>query len=223
MHPRDVSSRRDIYVYTRRKEEWPVRFAGKDSRTVPKSWIDRIPSFYSPIDMTARIRNIEGKSNCQKSDGPGEDAAPWHQSNLNYSVPKSSRRHPTYLCRLKRMDQLLKYDELTLTLAISAVALFLGNRILQPTSMAHPMLLGRQVDVAPVRRKGETAIYRNFGVGNGAPVGIWCRGGCWVKVEVDDFEIVANETPEQAMHRLGFHAGRSDTDEDVMDCRGSFL
>lgn len=68
------------------------------------------------------------------------------------------------------MDSIIKYDELTLTLSVLALALYLGRKMLQPTSMVHPMLLGRQVDIASVRKKGESAVYRNFGVGMGAPV-----------------------------------------------------
>lgn len=70
------------------------------------------------------------------------------------------------------MDQLLKYDEITLTLSVLAVALYVGHKLAQPTSMVHPMLLGRQVDASAVRNAGESAVYRNFGVGGGAPV---CR------------------------------------------------
>ncbi|KAG8886179.1 hypothetical protein FRB97_007217 [Tulasnella sp. 331] len=68
------------------------------------------------------------------------------------------------------MSALLKYDELTLSLSVFTLALYLGRKMLQPTSLAHPMLLGRQVEVAPVRKKGESAVYRNFGVGMGAPL-----------------------------------------------------
>ncbi|KAG8895979.1 hypothetical protein FRC01_012093, partial [Tulasnella sp. 417] len=68
------------------------------------------------------------------------------------------------------MDQLLKYDEVTLTMSVLAVALYVGHKLAQPTSMVHPMLLGRQVDASAVRNMGESAVYRNFGVGGGAPL-----------------------------------------------------
>ncbi|KAG9000980.1 hypothetical protein FRB94_005056 [Tulasnella sp. JGI-2019a] len=68
------------------------------------------------------------------------------------------------------MASVLKYDELTLSLSILTVALFLGRKMMEPQSLAHPMLLGRQVEVAPVRKKGESAVYRNFGVGMGSPL-----------------------------------------------------
>lgn len=68
------------------------------------------------------------------------------------------------------MDQLLRYDEVTLTLSVLAVALYVGHKLAQPTSMVHPMLLGRQVDASAVRNGGESAVYRNFGVGGGAPL-----------------------------------------------------
>lgn len=68
------------------------------------------------------------------------------------------------------MSGYIKYDELTITLSIVAIALYVGRKLAQPTSMVHPMLLGRQVEPSQVRHQGESAVYRNFGTGGGTPV-----------------------------------------------------
>ena len=65
---------------------------------------------------------------------------------------------------------ILKYDELTATLALALAALYVAKRIQEPVSLVHPMLLGRQVDAGNVRKAGESAVYRNFGVGHHAHV-----------------------------------------------------
>ncbi len=64
----------------------------------------------------------------------------------------------------------VKYDELSITLSVIALALYVGKKVIQPTSFCHPMLLGRQADVSQVRNTGESPVYRNYGVGGGAPV-----------------------------------------------------
>ena len=56
-------------------------------------------------------------------------------------------------------------DNGTIALGVGLVAaLFLGNYLF-PQSLVHPLLLGRQSDVERVRRKGESAIYRNYSTG----------------------------------------------------------
>ncbi|KAG8970346.1 hypothetical protein FRC03_009619 [Tulasnella sp. 419] len=64
----------------------------------------------------------------------------------------------------------LKYDELTVSLGLIAAALYVASRIQQPAPLAHPMLLGRQVDATQVRKPEESAVYRNFGTGQNAPL-----------------------------------------------------
>lgn len=64
----------------------------------------------------------------------------------------------------------VKYDELTLVLVVIASSLYVTRKIIKPSSLVHPMLLGRQVDASQVRNAGESAVYRNFGVGAGTPV-----------------------------------------------------
>jgi long-chain acyl-CoA synthetase len=53
-------------------------------------------------------------------------------------------------------------DDLTVLLGLSAAALFLLQNLYKPQPLVHPILLGRQSDVAPVRNPGESAIYRNY-------------------------------------------------------------
>lgn len=56
-------------------------------------------------------------------------------------------------------------DDLTLILSLVAVGLFLLHQLYKPQSLVHPILLGRQSDVARVRDPGESAVYRNYGTG----------------------------------------------------------
>lgn len=53
-------------------------------------------------------------------------------------------------------------DDLTVLLGLSAAALFLLQNLYKPQPLVHPILLGRQSDVAPVRNPGESAVYRNY-------------------------------------------------------------
>lgn len=67
-------------------------------------------------------------------------------------------------------DHFLRKDELTLILAsllIPAVALYYWAR---PSSLVHPLLLGRQSEATRVRNAGESATYRNYGTGFLGPV-----------------------------------------------------
>ncbi|KAF9653146.1 acetyl-CoA synthetase-like protein [Thelephora ganbajun] len=53
-------------------------------------------------------------------------------------------------------------DDLTVLLGLSAAALFLLQNLYKPQPLIHPILLGRQSDVAPVRNPRESAVYRNY-------------------------------------------------------------
>ncbi|KAF9821700.1 hypothetical protein IEO21_00546 [Rhodonia placenta] len=56
-------------------------------------------------------------------------------------------------------------DDLTIILGLVAACLFLLHNLYRPQSLVHPILLGRQSDVARVRNPGESAVYRNYGTG----------------------------------------------------------
>ncbi|KAH9951269.1 acetyl-CoA synthetase-like protein [Amylocystis lapponica] len=56
-------------------------------------------------------------------------------------------------------------DDLTIILGLVAACLFLLHNLYKPQSLVHPILLGRQSDVARVRNPGESAVYRNYGTG----------------------------------------------------------
>ncbi|GBE82392.1 acetyl-CoA synthetase-like protein [Sparassis crispa] len=56
-------------------------------------------------------------------------------------------------------------DDLTVVLGLVAICLFLLHNLYKPQSLVHPILLGRQSDVARVRNPGESATYRNYSTG----------------------------------------------------------
>ncbi|KAH8107160.1 acetyl-CoA synthetase-like protein [Cristinia sonorae] len=56
-------------------------------------------------------------------------------------------------------------DDLTIILGLVGAGLFLLHNLYKPQSLVHPILLGRQSDVARVRNAGESALYRNYGTG----------------------------------------------------------
>ncbi|OBZ75164.1 Long-chain-fatty-acid--CoA ligase 5 [Grifola frondosa] len=56
-------------------------------------------------------------------------------------------------------------DDLTIILGLVAAGLFLLHSLYKPQSLVHPILLGRQSDVARVRNPAESAVYRNYGTG----------------------------------------------------------
>lgn len=56
-------------------------------------------------------------------------------------------------------------DDLTIILGLVAAGLFLLHQLYRPQSLVHPILLGRQSDVARVRNPRESAVYRNYGTG----------------------------------------------------------
>ncbi|KAF7338450.1 Acetyl-CoA synthetase [Mycena venus] len=59
----------------------------------------------------------------------------------------------------------LQTDDTTILLGLIAATLFLLNNLYKPQPLVHPILLGRQSDVARVRNPGESAVYRNYGTG----------------------------------------------------------
>ena len=63
------------------------------------------------------------------------------------------------------LSDYLVTDELTIVLGLVAAGLFLLHNLYKPQSLVHPILLGRQSDVARVRNAGESAVYRNYGTG----------------------------------------------------------
>jgi long-chain acyl-CoA synthetase len=66
------------------------------------------------------------------------------------------------------MSGLRLYDDVTIALVLGVLTVYAVKSILRPNPLAHPLLLGRQSDVARVRNAGESASYRNYGVGHGA-------------------------------------------------------
>ncbi|KAK0210546.1 hypothetical protein DFS33DRAFT_1293946 [Desarmillaria ectypa] len=56
-------------------------------------------------------------------------------------------------------------DDLTVLLGLIAATVFLLHNFYKPQPLVHPILLGRQSDVARVRNPGESAVYRNYGTG----------------------------------------------------------
>jgi len=56
-------------------------------------------------------------------------------------------------------------DDLTILLALIAATVFLLNNFYKPQALVHPILLGRQSDVARVRNPTESAVARNYGTG----------------------------------------------------------
>ncbi|KAF8320094.1 acetyl-CoA synthetase-like protein [Clavulina sp. PMI_390] len=65
---------------------------------------------------------------------------------------------------------LWNYDSTTFLLLSVIILLYTFRSYIQPVPLAHPILLGRQSDIAKVRQPLETSTYRNYGVGHGAPL-----------------------------------------------------
>jgi long-chain acyl-CoA synthetase len=63
------------------------------------------------------------------------------------------------------LSELVVVDDLTILLGLISATLFLIRNLYRPQPLLHPILLGRQSDVARVRYPGESAIYRNYGTG----------------------------------------------------------
>ncbi len=56
-------------------------------------------------------------------------------------------------------------DDLTILLGLIGATVFLLRNLYKPQPLVHPILLGRQSDVARVRNPSESAVYRNYGTG----------------------------------------------------------
>jgi long-chain acyl-CoA synthetase len=63
------------------------------------------------------------------------------------------------------LSELLVTDDLTILLGLITASLFLLYNLYKPQSLVHPILLGRQSDVARVRMPGESAVHRNYATG----------------------------------------------------------
>ncbi|KAJ6546491.1 hypothetical protein DFH09DRAFT_1040107 [Mycena vulgaris] len=63
------------------------------------------------------------------------------------------------------LSNYLVTDDTTILLGLIAATVFLLNNLYKPQPLVHPILLGRQSDVARVRNPGESAVYRNYGTG----------------------------------------------------------
>lgn len=63
------------------------------------------------------------------------------------------------------VSEYLVTDDLTILLGLIAATIFLLHNLYKPQPLVHPILLGRQSDVARVRNPGESAAYRNYGTG----------------------------------------------------------
>jgi hypothetical protein len=56
-------------------------------------------------------------------------------------------------------------DDYTLYLLVGAGIAYVVHKLALPRALLHPLLLGRQAHVSQVRVQGESAIYRNYGLG----------------------------------------------------------
>ncbi|KAF5365585.1 hypothetical protein D9758_003190 [Tetrapyrgos nigripes] len=65
----------------------------------------------------------------------------------------------------KNVSDYLATDDLTILLGLIAATVFLLQTFNKPQPLVHPILLGRQSDVARVRNPSESAVYRNYGTG----------------------------------------------------------
>ena len=77
-------------------------------------------------------------------------------------VPLHATRTWTLAYPNMSLSSYVATDDLTVLLGLSAAALFLLQNLYKPQPLVHPILLGRQSDVTPVRNPGESAVYRNY-------------------------------------------------------------
>lgn len=75
----------------------------------------------------------------------------------------------------------MNIDNTTLVLLGIFLALMLWQRM-KPQSLVHPLMLGKQAEPGPVRKTGESAIYRSWATGHNAPVCPLYRANstCWM-------------------------------------------
>lgn len=64
----------------------------------------------------------------------------------------------------------LEIDNITLILLLAVAGLLLYDRVSRPAPLVHPLLLGKQSEVSPVRKENESGVYRSFATGHGTPV-----------------------------------------------------
>jgi hypothetical protein len=64
------------------------------------------------------------------------------------------------------VEKLTSYDDLSLILGTTLALVFSFAKWASPVSLTHPLLLGKQAEVARVRKSGESAVYRNYGTGS---------------------------------------------------------
>ena len=64
-----------------------------------------------------------------------------------------------------RYQMLQLTDDYTLYLLVGAGIAYVVHKLALPRALLHPLLLGRQAHVSQVRNPGESAIYRNYGLG----------------------------------------------------------
>ena len=57
-------------------------------------------------------------------------------------------------------------DDYTLYLLVGAGIAYVVHKLARPRALLHPLLLGRQAHVSQVRNPGESATYRNYGLGS---------------------------------------------------------
>jgi long-chain acyl-CoA synthetase len=63
------------------------------------------------------------------------------------------------------LSEYLVTDDLTILLGLITASIFLLYNLYKPQSLVHPILLGRQSDVARVRMPEESAVHRNYTTG----------------------------------------------------------
>ncbi|KAH9999009.1 hypothetical protein BJV77DRAFT_978457 [Russula vinacea] len=63
------------------------------------------------------------------------------------------------------LSEYLVTDDLTILLGLTTASVFLLYNLYKPQPLVHPILLGRQSDVARVRMPGESAVHRNYATG----------------------------------------------------------
>jgi len=63
------------------------------------------------------------------------------------------------------LSDYLVTNDTTILLGLIAATVFLLHNLYRPQPLVHPILLGRQSDVARVRNPGESAVYRNYSTG----------------------------------------------------------
>lgn len=63
------------------------------------------------------------------------------------------------------LEKFLVTDNLTYVLGGLFATLYFAREFLKPYPLVHPILLARQSDLERVRKKQESAVYRNYGTG----------------------------------------------------------